>query len=359
MTRAGEQQSPIRSVESLSLDADFGEAQDHVTAGGGPAKTHHGAETREKQDLIELAAQGAVARPCQDLIVDHLALGIHGHVNQKVVRERESRFALLRAQPDRPEARPTACAKATWKACDNARGLRGSHRRHSDAHGGARARSSPVRRRDNREVFHVPYRISWNPPPGGTSFWRTAKWSTPQGLAQCENAFRLHARKGLRERRPEARPSRRPPLPRRCAPAKKRLENFLQRAAAAQDARLHRTHGAIEHFGDLFVAQAFQVAQDHGAAKHFGNLLQRGLHGALNFARSQLLERRCAQILQLARAVPLFGCDVDRGLMAAMAVEPALLIERFANRDPVEPRLQRAAPAESANSAKGFQKNFW
>ena len=44
--------------------------------------------------------------------------------------------------------------------------------------------------------------------------------------------------------------------------------------------------------------------------------------------------------------------------MAAMTVEPALLIERFANGDPVEPRLQRAAPAESANSAKGFQKNF-
>jgi len=41
-----------------------------------------------------------------------------------------------------------------------------------------------------------------------------------------------------------------------------------------------------------------------------------------------------------------------------MTLEPALMIQRFANGDAVEPRFQRAALAEIANAAKGFQENF-
>src|SRR5205807_6287048 len=39
-------------------------------------------------------------------------------------------------------------------------------------------------------------------------------------------------------------------------------------------------------------------------------------------------------------------------------LEPALVVQRFANRDAVEPRLQRTALAEIANSAESFQENF-
>jgi len=41
-----------------------------------------------------------------------------------------------------------------------------------------------------------------------------------------------------------------------------------------------------------------------------------------------------------------------------MTLEPALMIQRFANSDAVEPRFQRAALAEIANAAKGLQENF-
>ena len=48
--------------------------------------------------------------------------------------------------------------------------------------------------------------------------------------------------------------------------AQKRLENFLQRAAPAKDAGLHRADAAFQDFGDFFVTQAFEIAQNHGAA---------------------------------------------------------------------------------------------
>jgi len=41
-----------------------------------------------------------------------------------------------------------------------------------------------------------------------------------------------------------------------------------------------------------------------------------------------------------------------------MPLEPALVIQRFANRDAVKPSFQRAALAETANAAEGFQENF-
>src|SRR5260370_24889889 len=41
-----------------------------------------------------------------------------------------------------------------------------------------------------------------------------------------------------------------------------------------------------------------------------------------------------------------------------MTLEPALVIQRFADGDAVKPSFQRAALAEIANAAKGFQKDF-
>src|SRR5439155_18914607 len=54
----------------------------------------------------------------------------------------------------------------------------------------------------------------------------------------------------------------------------------------------------------------------------------------------------------------LFGFGVNRNVFLQVALEPALVIQRFANRDAVKPRFQRAALAEIANAAEGFQKNF-
>src|SRR5256885_15987241 len=78
----------------------------------------------------------------------------------------------------------------------------------------------------------------------------------------------------------------------------------------------------------------------------------------LNFLCRQLLERRGAKILDFDARMPFFRFRVDGNIFLQVALEPALVVQRFANRDAVEPRFQRAALAEIANPAKGFQENF-
>src|SRR5216684_3644913 len=146
---------------------------------------------------------------------------------------------------------------------------------------------------------------------------------------------------------------------RRCfALAEPRFQKFLQRAAPAQDAGFYRADTALKDLGDFLVGQAFQVAEDYRAAKHFRNFLKGVLHGLLNFVGGELLKRRGAQILDFNRAVPLFGFGVDRNIFLQVTLEPALMIQRFAKGDAVEPRFQRAALAKTPDSTKRFQEDF-
>ena len=46
----------------LAADVYGAEIKDDVPAGGGPAKTQHRAETREKKNLVKLMAQGRTRR---------------------------------------------------------------------------------------------------------------------------------------------------------------------------------------------------------------------------------------------------------------------------------------------------------
>ena len=73
--------------ETLAADVDGAEAKDHVTAGGGPAEAKHGAETGEKQHLVELVAQVNAVRAGEDLVADHASVGVYGHVQEKTVGE--------------------------------------------------------------------------------------------------------------------------------------------------------------------------------------------------------------------------------------------------------------------------------
>src|SRR5438477_12464901 len=138
----------------------------------------------------------------------------------------------------------------------------------------------------------------------------------------------------------------------------KRLKNFLQRAAPAKDAGLHRADAAFQNFGNFLVTQAFEVAQNHRAAKNLRNLLQSTVDDGLNFLGRQLLERSGTEILDFDARVALFRFGVDRNILLQVALEPALVVQRFTNRDAVQPRFQRAALAEIANPAEGFQENF-
>src|SRR5215467_17507 len=121
--------------------------------------------------------------------------------------------------------------------------------------------------------------------------------------------------------------------------AEQRIEQFLEGAASAQDARFHRTDATLEYLGNFLVAQTLQVAQDDGAAKHIRYPGKRLLHNSLNFARSQLIEWRCVQVFDLDAHLTFFGFRVDRNVFLQMTLEPAAVIEGFANRDAIEPSL--------------------
>jgi len=140
--------------------------------------------------------------------------------------------------------------------------------------------------------------------------------------------------------------------------AQERLKNFFQGAAPAKDAGLHRADAAFQDFGDFLVAQAFEVSQNHRAAKNIGNLLQSAMHDYLNFQRRKLLEGRGAKIFDLDARLPFLRLGIDGNILLHMAFEPALVIQRFADGDAVQPRLQRATLAEIADAAESLQENF-
>ncbi len=140
--------------------------------------------------------------------------------------------------------------------------------------------------------------------------------------------------------------------------AQKRLKNFLQSAAPAKNARLHRADAAFQNFSNFLVAQAFEIAQNYRATKHIRNLLQRAVNSDLYFQSGKLLERRGAEILDFDAGLPFFRFGIDGNILLKMTLKPALVIERFANSDAVEPSFQRAALAEIANAAEGLQENF-
>src|ERR1700686_4483089 len=59
-------------------------------------------------------------------------------------------------------------------------------------------------------------------------------------------------------------------LMRRVMLDEKRVEQILEGAASAQNARFDSADATFENFGDFFIAQTFQIAQDDRAAKHIG-----------------------------------------------------------------------------------------
>lgn len=140
--------------------------------------------------------------------------------------------------------------------------------------------------------------------------------------------------------------------------AQKRLKNFFQRAAPAKYAGLHRADAAFQNFSNFLVTQTFEVAQYHRAAKNIGNLLQRAVNSDLYFQSGKLLERCGAKILDFDARLTFFRFGVDGDILLQMALEPTLVIQRFANGDAVEPSFQGAALAEIANAAESLQENF-
>src|SRR5580700_2823918 len=136
------------------------------------------------------------------------------------------------------------------------------------------------------------------------------------------------------------------------------FENFFESAAAAKDAGLHRAYAHFQHFGDFLVAQTLEVSQDHRAAKDLRNLLQSDLHRYLNLLGCEPIEGSSAEVRDVDLGKTFFGLGVNRDILLQVALEPAAMIERFADRDAVEPSLQGAALSKLADALEGFQENF-
>jgi hypothetical protein len=62
--------------------------------------------------------------------------------------------------------------------------------------------------------------------------------------------------------------------------------------ARTEDAGAHGADGAVHHVGNLFVAQAFDLAQRDGLPQIFGQRLDRGIHGSGDLLAGQQGLRR-------------------------------------------------------------------
>ena len=113
--------------------------------------------------------------------------------------------------------------------------------------------------------------------------------------------------------------------------AQKRFENFFQRPSPAEDARLDRADAAFQNFGDLFVAESFDVAEYDSATENIRNLMERALHRELNFVRSELLKRCGTEIFDFDVRRAFFRFRVDGDVLLQVALEPPFVIQRFAN----------------------------
>src|SRR5882762_567275 len=83
--------------DDLSADVHGAKAENYVAAGSGTAEAQHGAEAREEQHLIELAAQLRIARTRKNLIVGHLPMRINDDVQEKSVGKRKFKIILFRS----------------------------------------------------------------------------------------------------------------------------------------------------------------------------------------------------------------------------------------------------------------------
>src|SRR5207302_9731634 len=128
--------------------------------------------------------------------------------------------------------------------------------------------------------------------------------------------------------------------------AEKRVQQIFERAASAQNARFDGAYATFEDFCDFLVAEPFEIAQDDRAAENIGDLAESVLYNGLDFARRELIEWRCMHIFHFKFRLAFFWFRVDWDIFLQVALEPAAVIQGFANGDTIKPGFQRAALAE-------------
>jgi len=140
--------------------------------------------------------------------------------------------------------------------------------------------------------------------------------------------------------------------------AEQRLQKILQRAAATKNSGLHGADTAFEDFRDFLVAETFEVAQKSPhCEKTSGTCLQGAAHRHLNFHGRELLERRGAMVFDFNVRAAFFRLGIDGNVFLQMPLEPALVIQRFANSRCGKAKFSKSCPGGNCECPrKAFKK---
>src|SRR3989442_11814747 len=94
----------LRRPRASAANTDLAEAQDHTAPGGGTAKAHLWAETREKQHLVKFALHACVQLTGNHAIAERLTIGIyHGFDEKRMLSTRARDLLELDASMQRSE----------------------------------------------------------------------------------------------------------------------------------------------------------------------------------------------------------------------------------------------------------------
>src|SRR5262245_14684255 len=97
LSQRGERAWPGSDRAQSAADADGTETQDYVTARNFAAEALHGSEAGEEQHLVKFMLHVLSARTGKNLVVDHAAILVHGHVHEQAVGKGELGFVLFRS----------------------------------------------------------------------------------------------------------------------------------------------------------------------------------------------------------------------------------------------------------------------
>ena len=139
--------------------------------------------------------------------------------------------------------------------------------------------------------------------------------------------------------------------------ARKPQQLLAQRLARAREPRLHGAHRHAERKRNLFVAQAFDLAQHDDGPLIERQTIERAVDPRRHFlAGEQPVRQHFAGRFQLAA---LFDVQVERHLLRAVpAVPPALAVARLVDDDAEDPGLERRLAAEGRQRPEHAQEDL-
>ena len=144
------------------------------------------------------------------------------------------------------------------------------------------------------------------------------------------------------------------------------LERDAQCGAAAGEAALYCAEVDVQDFGDLLVAEAFDLAQDDDLAKGFGEGTEGGFDVFAEFGADGAVEGRSvaggegvgeAEGLGVVAGLRDEGC-VDGEFLAFVAGPPAALVAGLVQGDAIDPGAQAGVAVEGGDVAEDLDEDL-